>query len=86
MFTPEFASDERGEFVLVANHSLGSEESVQMSIAYNKARIAFGSSHLPVHFKQCRIIYDIRGQALPEATINRVGQAFAGICNLEFNR
>lgn len=33
MFTPEFVNEERGEFLLVANHCLESRESIQLSIA-----------------------------------------------------
>jgi len=86
MFTPEFANDERGEFILVANHNLENDESVQMSIEYNKARIAFGKAHLPTHLGQCRVIYDIRGQIVPEIAIKQVQQALEGICNVEFKR
>ncbi len=46
MFTPEFLNEERGEFLLVANHCLGSRESIQLSIAFNLARISYGLSHL----------------------------------------
>ena len=42
MFTPEFVNEERGEFLLVANHSLESSESIQLSIAFNLARISYG--------------------------------------------
>lgn len=40
MFTPEFINEEYGEFILVANHSLVSQESIKLSIAYNLARIS----------------------------------------------
>ena len=86
MFTPEFVSDEHGEFVLVANHRLDNDELVQMSIEYNKARIAFGKAHAPGHLKRCRVIYDIRGQLVSETTIGQVRQALEGVCNVEFMR
>jgi hypothetical protein len=47
MFTPEFVSPAHGEFVLVANHNLGSEMAVRLSIDYNRARIAFGRGQVP---------------------------------------
>lgn len=84
MFTPEFVSEELSEFILVANHNLESAESVQVSIKYNKARIAFGTDHLPTQIQNCRLIYDIRGQVISEATINSIKQALEGSCNLEF--
>ncbi len=84
MFTPEFINVDQDEFVLVASHNLESVESVQNSIKYNKARIAFGIAHLPSQVKKCRLIYDIRGQVVSEATINSVKRALEGSCNLEF--
>ena len=45
MFTPEFVNEERGEFLLVANHCLEYRESIQLSIAFNLARISYGLSH-----------------------------------------
>ena len=84
MFTPEFVSEEQGEFIFVANHNLEIIESVQFSIKYNKARIAFGATHLPAQIKNCRLIYDIRGQVVSAATINSIKQALEGNCNLEF--
>jgi hypothetical protein len=86
MFTPEFVSDEQGEFVLVANHRLDNDGLVQMSVEYNRARIAFGKAHVPGHLKLCRVIYDIRGQLVSETSIGEVRQALEGVCNLEFMR
>jgi hypothetical protein len=86
MFTPEFVSEEQGEFVLLAAHSLESAESVRLSIAYCSARITFGSTHLPRHIQKCRVIYDIRGQAVPESTAAQVVQALQGKCTVEFKR
>jgi hypothetical protein len=60
MFTPEFINEERGEFLLVANHALASPESIKLSIAYNIARISLGMQ-LPPHIQTCRVVYDIRG-------------------------
>ena len=86
MFTPEFINDAKGEYVFVASHSLESDGAVELSIQYNKARIAFGSHHLPQHMKSCRIIYDIRGQSVPDLAINKVIEALDAVCTLEFKR
>lgn len=84
MFTPEFISEDRGEFILVANHNLESDESVQASIKFNKARMAFGISNLPEHLQSCRLIYDIRGQVVSEIITSNVKQALEKHCCLEF--
>nr|WP_315487882.1 hypothetical protein [uncultured Rhodoferax sp.] len=86
MFTPEFIIDTKGEYVLVASHSLENREAIDLSIRYNKARISFGSKHLPQHIKTCRIVYDIRGQSVPDFAINEVSQALGAVCTLEFKR
>ena len=86
MFTPEFVSDERGEYVLAANHSLTSAESIRLSIAYNRARIKFGSSNLPTHIQNCRLVYDIRGQSLPNSAIDELKSALEGDCTVEFKQ
>ncbi len=86
MFTPEFLIKDRGEFVLVANHSLENAESVQLSIAYNKARIAYGRSHMLPDIQRCRLIYDVRGQMVTEAALTEIQGELSGICNLEFKR
>jgi hypothetical protein len=86
MFTPEFINDTKGEYVFVASHSLESKDAIELSIRYNKARIAFGSKHLPSHIKSCRIIYDIRGQSVADPVINKVTEALGSVCSLEFKR
>lgn len=86
MFTPEFISEERGEFLLVANHSLASPESVKFSIAFNIARISYGLSQLPSHIQTCRVIYDIRGQSVPDPIISEIGRALEQVAIVEFTR
>lgn len=84
MFTPEFVSSERGEYVFVANHSLSNTEGIRLSIAYNRARVAFGAKHLPPHIQQCRIIYDVRGQNVPIGTKDHIREALQEHCMVEF--
>ncbi|WP_041522119.1 hypothetical protein [Gilvimarinus agarilyticus] len=84
MFTPEFVSEDRGEYILIANHSLENSEAIEMSIAYNRGRIAFGASQLPSHLQSCRLIYDIRGQVVSDNVIDQIRQALGQDCILEF--
>lgn len=86
MFTPEFINEERGEFLLVANHNLESPESIQFSIAYNLARISYGLSQLPPHIRTCRVGYDIRGQSIPDVVLTQVNRALEQVAIVEFNR
>ena len=84
MFTPEFINEERGEFLLVANHALASPESIKLSIAYNIARISWGLSQLPPHIQTCRVVYDIRGQSIPDQVQAHIRQALEQIAMVEF--
>lgn len=84
MFTPEFVSEERGEYVLVANHSLENADAIELSIAYNRGRIEFGVSQLPARVQRCRLIYDIRGQVVSDGVISQIRQALGHVCTLEF--
>ena len=86
MFTPEFISDNKGEVVLIANHSLESDEAIELSIAYNKARIAYGLKHIPSHLRVFRLFYDIRGQSISDHTITKVTEALNETCDLVFKR
>ncbi len=86
MFTPEFTLDNKGEVVLIANHSLESDEAIELSIAYNKARIAYGLKHIPSHLRVFRLVYDIREQSISEHTITKVTEALNETCDLVFKR
>jgi hypothetical protein len=83
MFTPEFASAEKGEFVLVANHALGSPEQVASSVAYNAARIAFGRRNVPAELQRCRVVYDIRGQNVSDSVLASIRQQLSA-ASVEF--
>lgn len=84
MFTPELSTTERGEFVLIASHSLESNEAVDLSIEYNKARIVYGLSQVPETLAKCKLVYDVRGQHLDESVLARVRAALESICTVEF--
>ncbi|MFT3802663.1 MAG: hypothetical protein QM766_15770 [Burkholderiaceae bacterium] len=84
MFTPEFVIEEKGEFLLVANHALGTAEQVALSVAYNLARVEFGRSHIPASIAQCRVIYDIRGQDVPPSTRDAIVRRLAEVADVEF--
>jgi hypothetical protein len=86
MFTPELLSEERGEFVLVSNHDLRSDEGLRISIAYNQARGRFGYAHVPPSLHRCVIVYDIRGQSVPESHLEELRLAFEGIHELRIER
>ncbi|KTR90122.1 hypothetical protein [Pantoea dispersa] len=84
MFAPDFINEVHGEFLLVANHSLASPESIKLSIAYNIARISYGLSQLPSHIQTCRVVYDIRGQSISDLVLAQIKEAFEQVAIVEF--
>lgn len=86
MLTPEMASPDLGEFVLVANHSLESTEAARLSVEYNRARILHGRPHLPSESWKCRLVYDVRGQSVSELTIDQVRARLCDVATVEFKR
>lgn len=86
MFTPEFVLPDRGECILVASHSLETDEAVQLSIDFVLARITFGKRHLPPDMHTFRVVYDIRGQQLADAVIHSVAAALGSVTQLQFKQ
>ncbi|QDE40904.1 hypothetical protein FIV34_17645 [Luteibacter pinisoli] len=86
MITPEFVSEERGEFIFVSNHSLSSDEHVSRSIEYNRARILNARAHLPAHLSRCRLFYDVRGQNVTEDILGRLSTGLSDLCAVEIKR
>lgn len=83
MFTPEFSNTENGEYILIASHCLENEAAVKLSIEFNLARIAYGQAHVPQQFTHCRLIYDVRGQNVPETVLEDIRHTFSLVCDLE---
>lgn len=86
MITPEFVREKHGEFILVANHNLETEENVARSIDYNLARIINVRRHLSTALSRCRLIYDIRGHAPWSGALERIEITLADICTIEVKR
>ena len=62
MITPEIMNQETGDYTLIANHCLTNQEAVDLSIAFNKARVSHAKTHLPKSLNKCTLFYDSRGQ------------------------
>ena len=86
MFTPELVNEGTGEYVLVANHALETGEAVELSIAFNRCRIEHAKRHLPPHVRRCHLVYDIRGQRVPEEIAARLRQEFDAICQFRIKQ
>lgn len=83
MFTPEFMNAETGSYVLVANHSVETDKSLELSITFNRARIEYAKAHLPKNVEKCTLIYDIRGQKVTQGAIEKLRAAFHDIFELK---
>ena len=84
MITPIVIKQETGEYMLLANHCISSEESLEMSIAFNRARIKHALAHLPKNIDKCILRYDTRGQYLSRKKENRLRQEFSHIHEIQF--
>lgn len=83
MFTPEFIKADTGNYVLVANHFVETDKSLELSIAFNRARIEYAKAHLPKSVDKCTLIYDIRGQKVAPRAIEKLRSAFHDIFELK---
>lgn len=86
MFSPEFVNEQNGTVVLVASHNVATPESLALSTAFNRARIAFGKQHVPPALNTWRVFYDVRGQGLPDTSIAQIHAALDDLCQLDFER
>lgn len=83
MFTPEFVKSESGNYVLVANHFVETTKALELSIAFNRARIEYAKTQLPQNINKCTLVYDIRGQKIPASAIEKLRAAFSDIFELK---
>lgn len=83
MFTQEFINEEGNKFILIASHSLELTQSVKFSNEYMLARISYGRSQLPPHFRTCRVIYDISGQSLADVVLAENNRALKQVAIME---
>jgi hypothetical protein len=83
MFTPEFTSKDGSEFHLVANHKLGDDEALTLSVDFVRSRVAFGKLHVPTPAAKFVVHYDLRGQAVAADIEDRLRAALSGVCEVE---
>jgi hypothetical protein len=83
MFTPEFSGKDGSEFQLVANHYLGNDEALKLSVDFVRSRVAFGRLHVPDAGARFVVRYDLREQALPADMEDRLRAALSGACEVE---
>jgi hypothetical protein len=83
MFTPEFSGPDGSDFRLVANHYLGDDEALKLSVDFVRSRVAFGRLHVPTAAAKFVAHYDLRGQALPADIEDRLRAALAGACEVQ---
>lgn len=83
MFTPEFVNPDSGSYVLVANHFVETAKALELSIAFNRARIEYAITQLPQNINKCTLVYDVRGQKVPAGAIEKLRSAFSDISELK---
>lgn len=83
--TPEFISSSGLELVLISNHNFTPNNSFEMSVAFNRARIAHARKHFPDPNAKCTLVYDLRGQVVSEVSRQRLRNEFKGLCELKLD-
>ncbi len=83
MFAPEFVKPESGSYVLVANHFVETAKALELSIAFNRARIEYAKTQLPKEIAKCTLVYGIRGQKVSAGAIEKLHSAFSDISELK---
>jgi hypothetical protein len=84
MTCPEFSVTQDGKFIFVASHCVETDEALQLSIAFNHARIEHARKDLPSNLRDCVLCYDLRGQRYPETTPTAIRHALESLCELRF--
>ncbi len=86
MFTPEFVARDGSEFHLVANHDIGTETARALSIAFVRARVAFGRYNVPDPKARFVVHYDVRGQSVPEDVEAKLAEKLGDLCEVVVKR
>ena len=85
MFTPEFSATDATEHTLIANHHVETEEALNLSVAFVRARILFGRRHVPL---PTRFVahYDVRGQRVVDDLESRLEKALGDVAEVRVKR
>ncbi|CAE6699888.1 hypothetical protein [Paraburkholderia aspalathi] len=85
MFTPEFSATDATEHTLIANHYVETEDALNLSVAFVRARILFGRQHVPL---PTRFVahYDVRGQRIVDDLEGRLEKALGDVAEVRVKR
>lgn len=86
MFTPEFTRTNPDSHVLVANHYVETDEAVNLSTAFIRARIAYGKEHVSDDAAEFVVVYDIRGQSVATTILEKLEDNLAEIATVKVKR
>jgi hypothetical protein len=86
MFTPELVARDGSEFHLVANHDIGTDTARSLSMAFMRARIAFGRANVPDPNARFIVHYDVRGQLVPEDVEAKLVEKLGDVCEIVVKR
>ncbi|CAB3638877.1 hypothetical protein LMG24238_00095 [Paraburkholderia sediminicola] len=85
MFTPEFSATDATQHTLIANHYVETEEALNLSVAFVRARILFGRQHVP---QPTRFVvhYDVRGQRVADNLEGRLKKTLGDVAEVRVKR
>jgi hypothetical protein len=85
MFAPEFSANDATEHILIANHFIETEEALNLSLAFVRARVLFGQQHVPSPAKFVAL-YDVRGQNVRDNLEDRLRSALGDVAEVQVKR
>ena len=81
--TPEFVADDSSTAIHVLNHALVDDAQLARNLAFIRGRVAFFSGQLLPGMKQ-HIIFDDRGQNIPNHVRNSLRDSLTRIASFEY--
>lgn len=85
MFTPEFSGNDATEHILIANHFIETEEALNLSLAFVRARVIFGLQHVPTPARFVAY-YDVLGQKVENDLEGRLENALGDVVEVRVKR
>lgn len=81
-----FLARDATEHVLVANHYIETEEALQISLAFVRARVYFGREHIPSPAARFVAYYDVRGRNVGDDLEARLAVALQDVAEVRVRR
>jgi hypothetical protein len=86
MFTPEFSTTDATEHTLIDNHYVETDEALNLSITFVRARLLYGRQHVPLFAARFVAYYDVRGQKVTDDLERRLQEPLGDVAEVRVKR